>query len=152
MHLIKYTVALAAALVAARPASEDNAMSSVEKRDIKQANGGTVDCWTFQPPFPNHEWADRATDYFRGWGEGNNPFTTGAALASGNVMFYKCWDGPRHGEGRMSLADANHAIGEMDRLCGNYQPGYFRWQGTDEVVGRTYGGTRICLNNGSGGI
>ncbi|KAK0668389.1 hypothetical protein QBC41DRAFT_356617 [Cercophora samala] len=92
---------------------------------------------------------DASVQRLRNWA-GN-----GRDLASGSVntwvgfvneatLAYYCINAP-HRRGNLDVNDVNHALREMDRVCGSYKSSYYKWDGSVEIVGKDYAGANICV-------
>lgn len=163
MHLKTITSALTvlAVSVGASPLLSSDADAQLAKRAIIDVEGGIVECWTNQPKFSDEGIIDILTNQMRKTADENPPFPGVYEGPQGafwgdptkpkdtDPILYYCFNGypPYKGEGFMSRRDFDHATFWMDEKCGRYQPAYFRWAGTDEIVGRTHNMAAICGRN-----
>lgn len=123
------------------------------KRAIHKMPGGTVDCWDFQGRFPDewHGTIDGLMNDVRGSlqkSPGGLQRNSVDWRFSGVVLFYWCQAGPTAGDGELTFDDFEEAIYWMDQKCGPYYPGYFRWAGSDEIVGRARNDMNLGLCQG----
>ncbi|KAH0431432.1 hypothetical protein CcaCcLH18_07048 [Colletotrichum camelliae] len=59
------------------------------------------------------------------------------------VKVYYCINAP-NSSGNLDLVDINHALKQMDASCPRYTAGYFRWDGSVEIFGKTGENVPIC--------
>jgi hypothetical protein len=118
------------------------AMSSNQKR--------FTDCWGWGLDASG---VDKGVAYWDAWLRENpggyeltstDRNTAFAAVDYEAMRVYYCVNA-RRARGNMDLEDFRYAIGEMDRRCRAYEAGYFRWDGSPELVGKARSDTPICL-------
>ncbi|KAF5246280.1 hypothetical protein FAUST_1397 [Fusarium austroamericanum] len=114
------------------------AKRSLEKRDTH--------CWGYEL---DHGGVDAAVVQLKNWaGTGRDWKSDGTPSYFGynerGVYVYYCINAPRS-QGNLDVADINYALGQMDSKCKRYEAGYFRWDGSVEIVGKTRSGDNICL-------
>ncbi|KAM0301594.1 hypothetical protein ACHAPM_005826 [Fusarium culmorum] len=100
------------------------AKRSLEKRDTH--------CWGYELDHgTGRDWKSDGTPSYFGYNERG-------------VYVYYCINAPRS-QGNLDVADINYALGQMDSKCKRYEAGYFRWDGSVEIVGKTRSGDNIWL-------
>ncbi|KAI6755600.1 hypothetical protein HG531_004706 [Fusarium graminearum] len=118
--------------------ADGSSSRSLEKRDTH--------CWSYEL---DHGGVDAAVVQLKNWaGTGRDWKSDGTPSYFGynerGVYVYYCINAPRS-QGNLDVADINYALGQMDSKCKRYEAGYFRWDGSVEIVGKTRSGDNICL-------
>ncbi|PVH85274.1 hypothetical protein DL98DRAFT_608025 [Cadophora sp. DSE1049] len=112
------------------------------------ANG---DCWSYKL---NAEGTDRAVTQMKEWYSVGRPNLC-SNDSNGGVRVYSL-GGPykamvyycivaRNACGNLDLNDVNYALRQMDAHCPRYQASWFRWPGSNEIVGKANVGDHICV-------
>ncbi|KAM0355083.1 hypothetical protein ACHAPU_000940 [Fusarium lateritium] len=119
------------------------ASAKSEKRSLDKRY---TSCWGYeldhtgvdQAVFELKNWAGNGRD----WSSDKKPSYYGINYRG--VYVYYCINGP-HSSGNLDTVDINYALERMDSTCKRYEAGYFQWDGSVELVGKTRSGTAVCL-------
>lgn len=150
-HLIDETTGAIKRSIAVHPrepASSSSSSEVIPKRDRNHLQRRFVDCWSGTL---DRQGTDAAAQCLRDIARqpGGIDIQTGSATAhrscvTNGVRVYYCVN-RSYSWGNANLEDINHGLRQMDSVCNAYQPGYFRWDGTPEIVGKARAEISICL-------
>jgi hypothetical protein len=123
-----------------------NESAANEKRSVVSIEKRETSCWGYQL---DHGGVDAGVVQLKNWAG------TGRDLPSGDtpnhfgyvargVYVYYCVNA-RHSSGNVDVADIDFALGQMDGQCQRYEAGYYRWDGSAELVGKVRAGTTVCV-------
>jgi hypothetical protein len=119
-------------------AANEKRSVSIEKREAS--------CWGYQL---DHGGVDAAVVKLKNWAGTGRDLTTGGkpdyfGYNERGVYVYYCVNAAFSG-GNVDVADIDYALGQMDGQCQRYEAGYYRWDGSAELVGKVRSGTAVCL-------
>ncbi|RKK87961.1 hypothetical protein BFJ68_g16985 [Fusarium oxysporum] len=119
-------------------ANEKRSVISIEKRETS--------CWGYEL---DHSGVDSAVVQLKNWagtghdwGAGDKPSYFG--YNARGVYVYYCINAP-FSVGNVDVADIDFALSQMDGQCKRYEAGYYRWDGSPELIGKVRSGTAVCL-------
>ncbi|KAK4199479.1 hypothetical protein QBC40DRAFT_281768 [Triangularia verruculosa] len=97
----------------------------------------------------DHSGVDASVQRLRDWAGNGRDLASGSintwiGFINEGMLAYYCIDAPFR-SGNLDVNDVNHALREMDRVCGFYKSSYFKWDGSVEIVGKDYAGANICV-------
>ncbi|CAJ0552330.1 Ff.00g063090.m01.CDS01 [Fusarium sp. VM40] len=122
-----------------------NESAANEKRTVAIEKRETS-CWGYEL---DHGGVDSAVVQLKNWaGSGQDLVSREKPTYFGynarGVYVYYCINAPWSG-GNIDVNDINYALEQMDGQCKRYEAGFYRWDGSAELVGKVRSGTAVCL-------